>query len=42
VQRNFERTMDEIASAARSIRLLADYLHRHPEGVVRGRTEEAP
>jgi paraquat-inducible protein B len=41
VQRNLERLMDEVAKAARSIRLLADYLNRHPDHVIRGRASEA-
>ena len=31
----------EISRAARSVRVLADYLERHPEALVRGKTEEA-
>ena len=30
-------TMEEFRSAARSVRLLADYLERHPSALVRGR-----
>lgn len=37
VQRQMERTMTQIADAARSIRLLADYLNRHPEALISGR-----
>jgi paraquat-inducible protein B len=37
VQRELERTMSQVAEAARSIRLLADFLNRHPEALVRGR-----
>jgi paraquat-inducible protein B len=40
-QRNLERMMDQIADAARSIRLLADYLNRHPEAVLSGRKQES-
>lgn len=40
-QRNLERMMDQIADAARSIRLLADYLNRHPEAVLSGRKDES-
>jgi paraquat-inducible protein B len=39
VQRQAERTMSQVADAARSIRLLADYLNRHPEALVSGRRE---
>lgn len=31
------RTLEQIAEAARSIRLLADYLERHPESLLRGK-----
>jgi paraquat-inducible protein B len=40
-QRNLERMMDQIAEAARSVRLLADYLNRHPEAVISGRKSDA-
>jgi paraquat-inducible protein B len=33
-------TLREIDSAARSIRVLSDYLERHPEALIRGKTEE--
>ncbi|HVY25765.1 MAG TPA: MlaD family protein [Polyangiaceae bacterium] len=39
VQRDLERTMSQVADAARSIRLLADFLNRHPEALVGGRRE---
>lgn len=39
VQRELERTMSQVADAARSIRLLADFLNRHPEALVGGRRE---
>ncbi len=41
-QRSLERTMSQVGEAARSIRLLADYLNRHPESVVSGRKENEP
>jgi paraquat-inducible protein B len=31
------RTLEEISSLARSIRVLADHLERHPESVIRGK-----
>jgi paraquat-inducible protein B len=31
------RTLDQLDEAARSIRLLADYLNQHPEALIRGR-----
>ena len=35
--RDLEATMGELRNAARSIRVLTDYLERHPEALVRGR-----
>jgi paraquat-inducible protein B len=32
--------LDEITEAARSLRLLTDYLERHPESLIRGKTAE--
>jgi paraquat-inducible protein B len=40
-QRNLERMMDQVGDAARSIRLLADYLNRHPEAVISGRKSDS-
>lgn len=40
-QRNLERMMDQIGEAARSIRLLADFLNRHPEAVISGRKSDS-
>ena len=40
-QRNMSRLLDQVNDAARSIRLLADFLDRHPEALIRGRTSEA-
>lgn len=37
--RQLDYLMGQAADAARSLRLLADYLDRHPEALVRGRTE---
>jgi paraquat-inducible protein B len=34
-------TMHELKNAARSVRVLADYLESHPESLVRGRSESA-
>jgi paraquat-inducible protein B len=42
VQRELERTMSQVGDAARSIRLLADFLIRHPEALVRGRQASEP
>jgi paraquat-inducible protein B len=40
-QRQLERLMDQLNDTARSIRLLADFLDRHPEALIRGRGGEA-
>ncbi len=40
-QRNLEGMMDQIAGAARSVRLLADYLNRHPEALISGRKSDS-
>lgn len=37
-QRNMSRTMLQISDAVRSVRLLADFLDRHPEALIKGRT----
>lgn len=37
--RDLARLLSQATDAARSVRLLADYLDRHPEALVRGRTE---
>lgn len=37
--RELERAMTQVGDTARSIRLLADYLDRHPEALVRGRAD---
>ncbi|HEY2927013.1 intermembrane transport protein PqiB [Piscinibacter sp.] len=37
VQRNVEQTMIELQRAAQSLRVLGDYLQRHPEAVLRGK-----
>ncbi|MBI0535065.1 MCE family protein [Roseomonas sp. KE2513] len=41
VNRELERLLGRANETARSIRLLADYLDRHPEALVRGRTDRA-
>ena len=35
------RTLTELKDAARSIRVLADYLERHPEALLKGKPQEA-
>jgi paraquat-inducible protein B len=42
VQRNLTHMMSEVADAARSLRLLVDYVDRHPEALVRGRKDREP
>ncbi|HEY0185423.1 MAG TPA: MlaD family protein [Rhodopila sp.] len=38
--RDVSRMMSQLADAARSIRVLADLLARHPEALIRGRTDQ--
>ncbi len=38
--RDLERMMAQLNDTARSIRLLADFLDRHPEALIRGRTNQ--
>jgi paraquat-inducible protein B len=40
VQR-LDNTLEEVTRAARSIRVLTDYLERHPEALLRGKKGEA-
>jgi len=40
MQRNVEQTMNELQRAARSLRLLGDYLQRHPEAILRGKPDD--
>jgi len=42
VQRNVEQTMVELQRAAQSLRVLGDYLQRHPESILRGKKEDPP
>jgi paraquat-inducible protein B len=39
-QQDLRDALQEIARAARSVRVLTDYLERHPEALIRGKTEE--
>lgn len=41
-QVELRNAMQEIARAARSLRVLADYLERHPDALIRGKTAEPP
>ena len=36
-----DSTLQEVSGAARSLRVLADYLQRHPEALLRGKEGEA-
>lgn len=40
VQRSLGRVLDQVQEAARSIRLLADFLERHPEALITGRSRK--
>jgi paraquat-inducible protein B len=40
-QRNLSTLLDQVSDAARSIRLLADFLDRHPEALLTGRSGQA-
>jgi paraquat-inducible protein B len=41
-QQELRDAMQEVARAAQSLRVLTDYLERHPEALIRGKTEEKP
>ena len=41
-QQELRDALQEITRAARSLRVLSDYLERHPESLIRGKTEEQP
>jgi paraquat-inducible protein B len=41
-QQELRDALQEIARAARSLRVLADYLERHPESLIRGKSDEKP
>ena len=42
VQRNLEQTLVDLQRAAQSLRVLTDYLQRHPESLLRGKPGDAP
>jgi paraquat-inducible protein B len=42
VQQDLRDALREVAGAARSLRVLADYIERHPEALIRGKSEEKP
>jgi paraquat-inducible protein B len=41
-QQELRDAMQEVTRAARSLRVLTDYLERHPDALIRGKTEEKP
>jgi paraquat-inducible protein B len=40
VHRELRRVMREMSEAARSLRVMADYLEQHPEALIYGREDE--
>lgn len=42
LQRNAQQTLDELQRAARALRVLSDYLQRHPEALLRGQRADLP
>ena len=42
LQQDLRDALQEITLAARSLRVLADYLDRHPESLLRGKKDEKP
>ena len=40
VQQDLRDALQEMVHAARSLRVLTDYLERHPEALIRGKSEE--
>lgn len=40
VSRDLQETLRELSDAARSLRVLADYLERHPEALLRGKEQQ--
>jgi paraquat-inducible protein B len=42
LQRNAAQALAEMQRAAQSLRVLADYLQRHPETLLRGKPEDSP
>ncbi|MEO5882200.1 MAG: MlaD family protein [Caldimonas sp.] len=42
VQQNLQDTLLELQRTARALRVLADYLQRHPESILRGKPADAP
>jgi paraquat-inducible protein B len=42
MQQELRDTLQELSKAARSLRILMDYLEQHPESLLRGKTEDKP
>ena len=42
LQAEAHRALSELSSAARSFRIMADYLERHPEALIRGKGDVKP
>ena len=42
LQRNANQALAELQRAAQSLRVLTDYLQRHPETILRGKPEDPP
>jgi paraquat-inducible protein B len=42
LQQDMRETLRELARAAQALRVLADYLERHPEALVRGKNQDLP
>ena len=40
-RRQMDRLLDQVTEASRAVRQLADFLDRHPEALIRGRTSQA-
>jgi paraquat-inducible protein B len=40
LQQDLRQTLQEVSRAAGSLRILTDYLERHPESLIRGKTED--
>ena len=41
IQKDIRDALREVAKAAQSVRVLTDYLERHPESILRGKKEDA-
>ena len=42
LQQDLREALRELARAAQSLRVLTDYLERHPESLIRGKQEDKP